>query len=180
MPLPSAPEPDVGPRQEIIDLAVGVAVDDGYYPGRKHKYGPSSALQILQTDVDYDAAPWASVGRHIEEKTFKDVILPAIAAIREMDDEPFRRTMVNIARATQDWNIPQFLRICKAVWFNNPSNVVAASPDRRVLPPFKSRHSTRQITEASAEYDFADPAYRSIEEGFDGVYEGDYLTGEHT
>lgn len=158
-----------GASQEILDLA------DGYYQGRQFKCSASSALQIMQGYADVEIPPFSSVGRHIDEKVFKDLVVPAVAAIRKMENEQFRKTMINLARAAADWDIPRFLKTCKAIKLNNPMSEVRAAPPQRLPSSMKSPNSTRQVTEASAEYDFADPAYSSLATGFDGAYESDSI-----
>lgn len=155
--------------QHILDYA------DGYYPGREFKCDAEDALRNMQSHADVDVPPFDSLGRHIDEKTFKDLVVPAVAAIRKMKDDQFKRTMVNVCIAARDWDIPKFLKICKAIKLNNPMSAVRAAPLQRQPSSATSRTATRQVTEASAEYDFADPAYSSLENGFDGAYESESI-----
>ncbi|WP_024587579.1 replication initiation protein [Aliihoeflea sp. 2WW] len=155
--------------QNVLDYA------DGYYPGREFECWPNAALQIMQSYADFEAPPFDSLSRHINEKTFKDLVVPAVAAIQKMEDAQFKKTMVNICIAVRDWDIPKFLRICKAIKLTNPMSAVRAAPLQRQPSSTKSQNATRQVTETSAEYDFADPAYSSLASGFEGAYESESI-----
>ncbi|MER8573348.1 replication initiation protein [Mesorhizobium sp. M1409] len=135
--------------QDILDAL------RGYFPGGQFRaFFDDDHFAVY---CDHQVSPWSSIEPYI--KGF-GTLGAALKVLRKAHSETRKGALRNLAYAAKEWNLPQLMKIAGAILFDDKSGKIPlAPPAPKRLRTARGFTPTRQVTEASAEYDFADPAY---------------------
>ncbi|MBZ9798726.1 replication initiation protein [Mesorhizobium sp. ES1-4] len=151
------PEETEARQREIAAKFAGDILDQlaGFHSGREFK--ASFAADHFVRHCDHEIAPWACAADYMQEFS---LLSNALRALRRVDDATRRRSLSNLAYAIKAWDFYKLTQIAGAVVKSSKAGTAMTPPPAPGrIHRLKGFIPTRQLTEASAEYDFVDPAY---------------------
>lgn len=130
---------------------------DGYMIGREIK-GHFDANHFVRW-CDPEVPPWSCAAGRMKHY---GLLERALEILQRTDDNHRRRSLFNLATAVKAWNFFRLTQIAGAIVKDAESRNGAGASAVAVRAYFPAGCTpTLQVTEASAEYDFADPVYVS-------------------
>lgn len=145
-----------GDAQGMLDALAG------YHHGRQFKayFEPDFFVCFC----DPDTGPWDTISEHM--KGF-GTLAAALKVLQVTEAEQRKKSLVNLAYAVKAWDLDKLRRISGAILAGSCTSVPMPPPAPGRPRSAKGFVPTRLVTEASAEYDFVNPAYTAAERPWD-------------
>ncbi len=113
----------------------------------------------LYLHEDFPTMHYLQTVLDMSDSDFRRVVVKNLRIVRKMNDADFHRTAKNLFFAMKSFDLSKYLKILKAVGYENEKGNVKTV---RTPPKFKSpvrRFGTPKLNEMAAEVDYGDPAY---------------------